>query len=383
MTATLSDYAKSFSTIQGAFQLDAALLFAAYNQLICAQGISGDVLEIGVHHGLSAIATASLIGPGRRFFAIDLFEELQTQNTSNSGSGDKEIFIRNLEAFYGDIKFIQFINSNSLDLKPRDFGSEFSFCHVDGGHSDNETYRDLLLCSEILLPGGLLALDDYFNPSYPGVSEGAVRFMLNHGEQLIPIAIGFNKVLFQKAEAPFDLNARFSKTFSHVPKAAALLWGRPVNLFWSRLSYFFDLSKSTLQHLKASSSPEVRALIEPQSMKLQAKAGTVVNLPVRIANNSTICFAGGNASFGLSYHILSSAGVMLRHDNTRSFLAKDLEPDEEMLVDLCLVAPREAGDYLIEIDIVWEGVMWFQDKGNPTSIISLSVTDDPPSGNEV
>ncbi len=64
---------------------------------------------------------------------------------------------------------------------------------------------DLRLCWEITRPGGLIALDDYFNPSFPGVCEGAITFFKSHPGTLIPIAVGFNKVLFQKAPAALDV----------------------------------------------------------------------------------------------------------------------------------------------------------------------------------
>lgn len=76
----LSQYRESFAAIEGAFQFDAALLFMAYNQLIQAQGIQGDTLEIGVRHGLSSIAIASLRGANRKFFAVDLFDESDSQS---------------------------------------------------------------------------------------------------------------------------------------------------------------------------------------------------------------------------------------------------------------------------------------------------------------
>src|SRR5579872_590422 len=82
----LQDYLKAFHRIQGWFQYDAALLFMAYNQLLRERGIEGDVVEIGVHHGLSTIALARLRGPDKRLVAIDLFESQQQRNVSRSGS---------------------------------------------------------------------------------------------------------------------------------------------------------------------------------------------------------------------------------------------------------------------------------------------------------
>jgi hypothetical protein len=85
----LSEYLASFRSIEGAFQCDAALLFLAYHELITAKGISGDALEIGVWEGLSAIAVAALRGEGRRFFAVDLFDDPRSQDISAGGVGDK------------------------------------------------------------------------------------------------------------------------------------------------------------------------------------------------------------------------------------------------------------------------------------------------------
>jgi predicted O-methyltransferase YrrM len=171
----LQRYFSAFRGIEGWFQTDAALTFMAYNQILARHGVAGHTLEIGVHHGLSAICIASLRGRERLFYAIDLFDELQSQNISHSGAGERAVFERNIERLFPDTSFLRTIARASADVVPSDLGSGFSFCHVDGGHSREETQRDLALCAAVLLPGGIVALDDYFNPEYPGVSEGVRR----------------------------------------------------------------------------------------------------------------------------------------------------------------------------------------------------------------
>src|SRR6516165_7775401 len=96
----IREYSLMIDSIKGWFQFDAALLFWAYNQLIAAEGVTGHVLEIGVHHGRSAIATASLRGDGKLFHAIDLFDELQSQNQSGSGQGNRKAFLKNMQTFH-------------------------------------------------------------------------------------------------------------------------------------------------------------------------------------------------------------------------------------------------------------------------------------------
>jgi hypothetical protein len=357
----------------GMFSFDAALLFASYNQLIATHGIRGPTLEIGVHHGASAIAIASLRGPGAAFVAIDLFEELQESNVSRSGRGDRAIFLANMERVHGDTSFLKVIASPSSRVKPSHLGGGFSFCHIDGGHSDDETYSDLALCSEIAVPGGLIGLDDYFNPTFPGVSEGTVRFMTENPGKLRPLAVGYNKVLFQREPVSFDLNAAHADKFSFIPRAHIVHFRRDSFLFGAALEYWFDLSRST--PLSLLRQPEViRAALRSHVKTLRARAGEAAVLPVSVRNESTIPFQWSESPIGLSYHLKSLDGEELAHDNARSFFTQALLPGQERVVDLSIAAPSVPGSYELEIDLVWEGVLWFKDRGSPTTTVSLEVT---------
>jgi methyltransferase family protein len=368
----LQAYLDAFPSIQGFFSFDAALMFMAYNQLVRAEGVSGDALEIGVHHGLSAIAVASLVETGRRFVAVDLFE-MQQRNQSRSGAGHREVFLQNMQTFFDDLGFVEIVAESSSELKPEALGAQFSFCHIDGGHSPEETYQDLDLCASILLPGGLIALDDYFNPAFPGVSEGAVKFKLDHGDSLKPIAIGFNKVLFQKLPAPSDLNGVFESTFQRIPAQRAILWDTPIKYFTASFLPFFDLQNSLEHFLVLKDETEVAASFEPQVTTIEAEPGQSVKLPVTVQNRSETPFPHGKATFGLSYHLLSSSGEVLKFDNARSYFEAPLQPESSRIIDLTVNAPGESGSYLLEIDLVWEGMLWFKERGNPTCTVELIV----------
>jgi len=118
----------------------------------------------------------------------------------------------------------------------------------------------------------------------------------------------------------------------------------------------------------------VRALIEPKvTARLTARRREMLHLPVRVVNQSDLTFADGARPFGLSYHLLSEGGGMLRHDNPRTPFAPPLAPGDERMLDLSLAAPDEPGRYRVEFDIVWEHVMWLKDSGSPTSIVELFV----------
>jgi hypothetical protein len=370
----LQTYLQAFHRIDGWFSYDASLLFFAYAQLNAAHGISGDVLEIGVYQGLSAITVAHLRGAGRRMTAIDMFETRVTDAAYGSGKAYRELFEANMRAFHEPLDFLGIVTGASGELKAADFPRTFSFCHVDGGHSPQETFADLIFASEILIPGGILALDDYFNPQYPGVCEGALQFMQQRAGILKPVAIGYNKVLFQKLPAQLDLNAEFLKVFAYVPRLeSAPMWDTPVHLFGVPFRYAFDLYASTPQGLIQLGSAGARATFAPQRSQLSARAGESITVSVAVKNTSQEIFPERKHVLGLSYHLLSNEGQTIQHDNARTPLPSSLLPGQQIEVELKIEAPAAKGRYQLEIDLVWEGVMWFKDVGNPPGLIHLEV----------
>jgi hypothetical protein len=363
----LQRYLQSFHRIEGWFEFDAALLFMKYNQLAFKPGEYGNVLEIGVHHGLSAIAIAALRGTRKQLTAIDLFEDQQNKNISGSGSGDRGLFEKNMREFYPDSSFVRVMARSSEELTPSDLGSGFTFIHIDGGHSPEEVYHDLRLCYDVAADGGLIALDDYFNPEHPGVCEGAIEFSLRHPGWLRPLVAGYNKVLFQKAHhRSADLNAAFLQAFPDLRHKSVRMWKSPVILLGAPLREYIDLYASTPENFVQLGSAGVRARLTPSVTGMSARPGQHIDIEVKVENTSSEVFPAGEGVFGLSYHLLD-------HDNPRAWLSQSLHPGDHHTVRMPAIVPTQPGRYQLEIDLVWEGVMWFKDVGNPTAMIPLSV----------
>lgn len=54
-------------------------------------------------------------------------------------------------------------------------------------------------------------------------------------------------------------------------------------------------------------------------------------------------------------------------------IPKDLKPGEEIEMTLQITAPKQPGEWTMELDMVQEGVSWFGDKGSPTTKVKINV----------
>ena len=166
---------------------------------------AGPACEIGVHHGRLFILLHLLALPEHRSAAIDLYETRQSENIDGSGHGDLQTLLRNVRAHGGDPNRMAVVAENSMHLTAARIveacGGPPSTFSIDGGHTAELTRNDLRLAHETLRDAGLAILDDYFNPAWPGVSEGACRFMAADNRHLEPVAITSNKVILARGSA--------------------------------------------------------------------------------------------------------------------------------------------------------------------------------------
>ncbi len=172
-------------------------LFLAIDRFQKANGVGGNVFELGVHHGRAAILIALMAGPGETAVFLDLFER-QDENIDFSGRGNREIFEHNLATWAPGCRW-ESIQANSLEL---DFASVAAlaeglrFAHIDGGHHREAVLNDLAKTQERLVEGGVIVMDDFSHSGFPEVNE-ACNYYLQQDEtrRLAPVAIGANKLV--------------------------------------------------------------------------------------------------------------------------------------------------------------------------------------------
>jgi hypothetical protein len=183
--------------IEGWFSPEAAALFAIVDEAQKAAGVSGDLFEIGAHHGLSAVMLGRMAAAGERVGVCDLFDS-QDQNLSISGQGDRAIFVKSMKTVAPGVETTIF-EKLSGDLTADEIGGPYRFFHVDGGHLAEEALQDMRLGAQVLDARGVIVVDDPWRIEWPGVTEAILEFLSAGAFE--PIVLGFNKLVLAPAEA--------------------------------------------------------------------------------------------------------------------------------------------------------------------------------------
>lgn len=204
-------YLEETRSVEGWFFPVDAYLFGLIDEVQRREAIRGNLFEIGVHHGKTAIFLARCRRDPELLGVCDVFGQ-QELNRDRSGEGSLEVFLRNMETHP-----VRVFAKESARLTAEDTTTECRFVHVDGGHRAEDVVNDLLVAERALLRDGVVALDDAFNPNWPGVSEGFYRFVAQHPDTFAPLLIGGNKVLLAHPGAV----ARYERHFDAVAEAVA------------------------------------------------------------------------------------------------------------------------------------------------------------------
>jgi len=183
-------------------------------------GTNGHVCEIGVHEGQLFNALALLTRPRSKTFrelsiAIDVFDN-QELNVDHSGGSTLQAFKKHLKAILTGAngayhRNVLTIKADSLSLSAEDIGAKVAahlkqpvqdktanecirLFSIDGGHTVVHALNDLKLAEQTLVAGGVVVVDDFMHPGWPGVTEAAHIYCSDKRSKLLPFAYGNNKL---------------------------------------------------------------------------------------------------------------------------------------------------------------------------------------------
>jgi hypothetical protein len=132
--------------------------------------------------------------------------------------------------------------------------------------------------------------------------------------------------------------------------------------------------------LPSSAFKAAITLVDPPD---KLRAGQKETVRVKIKNNSDVTWWARGAPVNTrpdnKFYIaagnrwLKADGGLVTNMDGRYGISKDLAPGEEAEVPLLITAPKDAGDYVLEVDLIQEQVAWFSEKGSPTAKAKITV----------
>ena len=112
-------------------------------------------------------------------------------------------------------------------------------------------------------------------------------------------------------------------------------------------------------------------------LPLIGRRGTRLQVRTRVRNLSTRPFPA-QATYGrrlvrLGAQLCTADGTVTNRDHARAWLPATIEPDETRDVPIEIPLPKSPGRYQLKLDLVSEGIDWFEMCGSPTTSRSLVV----------
>jgi Methyltransferase domain len=141
----------------------------------------GDLAELGVYKGKSAVLIGSYLQRGEILTVIDLFGD-DTGDTANGRENHEQYpeltrmhFEREYKAIHGVLPVV--IQDFSSAISEHASHGSHRFVHIDASHLYKNVVADIAVARLLLKPDGVVVLDDYRNGHTPGVAAAAWQAM--------------------------------------------------------------------------------------------------------------------------------------------------------------------------------------------------------------
>lgn len=120
---------------------------------------------------------------------------------------------------------------------------------------------------------------------------------------------------------------------------------------------------------------DLRGAVAALSEVPAVRPGEQFAIPVEIRNESKgDCIGEGTKSVHISYHWKRPDGEVVVFDGVRTPIPGRLVPKGASVRASAMVeAPKEEGEFLLELTLVQEHVCWFEDRGFASAVIEVSV----------
>ncbi len=146
------------------------------------------ILEIGSWEGRSAVWFLESF-PESKIVCVDTFQGSPEHHDADLDvAGTKGRFMNNTKRFGNRVVIRQGHSSEMLfGLEP----NSFDLAYVDGSHTELDTMTDLVMSFNLLKAGGVMLIDDYDQPAFPGVRLAVDKFAAVYSKRIRSVFAGY------------------------------------------------------------------------------------------------------------------------------------------------------------------------------------------------
>jgi hypothetical protein len=126
---------------------------------------------------------------------------------------------------------------------------------------------------------------------------------------------------------------------------------------------------------------EVSVVDPPERLR----PGQVAVINIRVKNTSDVIWwqRGGETTertdnqfyIAAGNKWLDKDGKITSETEGHNGIPKDLKPGEEAEMTLQITAPKQPGEWFMQLDMVQEGVSWFHERGSPATKVKVNVVN--------
>jgi predicted O-methyltransferase YrrM len=174
-------YMRSCSSIPGWFPRESIAVWDCLLSYQASRRLPGNLLEIGVYKGRSAVLAAMHAQTEEVLILVDMLPMACAYENVSSIKRSNVIY---LEAKSQDLRHHPVVNENARRCR---------WIHIDGEHSESAVTSDLELASGLLSEDGVISLDDFLSPGYPQITRAVFRYLESHENEVSLFLCGFNK----------------------------------------------------------------------------------------------------------------------------------------------------------------------------------------------
>ena len=150
------------------------------------------------------------------------------------------------------------------------------------------------------------------------------------------------------------------------------------DILFKRWPYTVYIAKGPSRSLTPLPADALRAEIRAINYLPSLRTREAATIRVAVKNTSAIPWLARERAvapfqINIGNHWLDSAGRAIINDDGRATLLQNLLPGQEAEFSFTVNAPRDAGQYLLEVDVLQENVSWFGLRGSKTLRLPVTV----------